>query len=250
MSGRFHRAIPAPGVAEVLLLQPRIDRTFLAELAKVAAASVADPSIRVLLLSGRGEAFCAGGDRELLLALARRELRLRDVIEAPCRALLDLPVPVVGALEGPAAGAGLMLALTACDVIVAAEESRYGVNFVELGFAPGFGASELLPWLAGPALAAEMLLTGHLYRGRELRDRGLFADVMPQAQVRSAALGTARRMAAAPRPALAGLKAGLVAPRRERFLRALEPEQSAQDASLGADALARLVERLEEELTP
>ena len=143
-----------------------------------------------------------------------------------------------------------MLALTACDVIVAAEESRYGVNFVELGFAPGFGASELLPWLAGPALAAEMLLTGHLYRGRELRDRGLFADVMPQAQVRAAALDTARRMAAAPRPALQGLKAGLIAPRRERFLQALGPEQAAQDASLGADALARIVERLDEPLTP
>ena len=84
MSGRFHRAIPVPGVAEVLLLEPRIDRTFLAELAEVAAASVADPSVRVLLLSGRGEAFCAGGDRELLLALARRELSLRDLIEAPC----------------------------------------------------------------------------------------------------------------------------------------------------------------------
>lgn len=187
----------------------------------------ADPTVRAVIATGRRDVFCGGATREWLLRAAngpdrlawlREEMRLID-------ALVNFPLPVVGALEGPAVGGGLLLALLLCDMLVVAEESRYGLHFTDMGFTPGMGATYLLPALTGYHVASEMLLGGKLYRGRELRGRGLFNEVVPVSDVWPVALDLARRVASKPRHVLEMLKETLATPRRAALPAALSRER-------------------------
>lgn len=168
---------------------------------------------RVVILSGRPDIFCAGAPAEILDALAAGApgLHVRD-LALPDR-LLSLPLPLIAAMRGHAVGGGLALALC-CDMRIAAATSRYGVNFTDLGFTPGMGTTALLPALIGTAYANEMLMTGKLYKGRELAGLGLFNAVTTASDVAGEALMLARRVAEKPRHVLELLKETLAAPRR------------------------------------
>ena len=96
----------------------------------------------------------------------------------------SLPVPVIAAINGPAVGAGLCFAL-ACDVRVAAADTKLGLTFVGLGLHPGMGASHFLPSIVGPQVAAQMMLTGELISGSQAADRGLVAEAVPAAAAAS-----------------------------------------------------------------
>lgn len=170
-----------------------------------------DSSIRVLLLSGTPRVFCAGAALESLHRIAAGEFDVKDLTLA--RRILEFPVPVVGAIEGHAIGGGLLMAVC-CDITVASESSRYGVNFTDLGFTPGMGATALLPAMVGPQFAAEMMLTAKFYKGRELKNRGLFTHVVPAAEVVPLAEDIAARIATKPRHVLEMLKETLALPRR------------------------------------
>lgn len=152
--------------------------------------------IKVLLITGGQETFSGGASLEKLKRLAAGE-------EDPAlwqlpRRIVEFPVPVVAAVEGNAVGGGLMLALC-CDMAIAAEERRYGLNFAALGFTPGMGATGIVPLLVGPGKAMEIILTGKNYKGRELAGTGLFNAVVPAANVRETALDLARRIVDCPR---------------------------------------------------
>jgi len=180
-----------------------------------------DNSIRVLLIAGLPKVFCAGASLDELRQIAAGELHVRD-LELPDR-LMRFPVPVIAAMEGHATGGGLVAALC-CDLVVAASERRYGLNFTELGFTPGMGVTRLLPALVGHHLAAEIMLSGRFFHGEDLARRGLFNAAAPSAEVFARALDLARQIACKPRQVLELTKAALAAPRRTALLEALSSE--------------------------
>jgi enoyl-CoA hydratase/carnithine racemase len=176
------------------------------------AALAGDESLRALVLTGAGRAFSAGGDLDMIEARARAaaaspggELRRenRDFMEGFYRLYLsvrELPFPSVAAIHGHAIGAGLCVAL-GCDIRIAANDARLGLNFVRLGIHPGMGASWTLPRLVGPARAAELLFTGRLLDGAEAERIGLVNRALDRDRVLPAALELAREIAAsAPLP--------------------------------------------------
>ncbi len=155
-----------------------------------------EPSLKVVLLTGRKDVFCAGGSLDLIKGLVTGETQASDCYELQEK-MLALKAPIVGALEGHAVGGGLVVALC-CDVLVAAEERRYSTNFAEMGFTPGAGATTLLPLAVGHHFASEMLMTARHYKGKELKHRGIFNDVVPASDVVPVALDLCRRMATKP----------------------------------------------------
>jgi enoyl-CoA hydratase/carnithine racemase len=159
-----------------------------------------DADARALLVTGAGTAFCSGGDtgwigsepeagvdhlRTRMLGFYRDWLSVRD-----------LEIPTIAAVNGPAIGAGLCLAL-ACDLRFAAPAARLGAPFTALGMHPGMAATWLLPEVAGLATAREMLLTGRVVSGEEAQTVGLVNRVLAEEDFLDAALEVAATVAAA-----------------------------------------------------
>src|SRR4029077_891808 len=151
------------------------------------AAARADTAIRALVITGTGTCFSAGADFKAIVQRADGAPHERSyAMYAPFLSLLDIEVPIVGALNGHAVGGGFGLALV-CDVRLGALGAKYGANFVRLGIGPGMAISYLLPRLVGVARASELLLTGKLVEGAEAERLGILnravpaADVLPQA---------------------------------------------------------------------
>jgi enoyl-CoA hydratase/carnithine racemase len=121
-----------------------------------------EPDVRVIVLSGEGKHFSAGGDFAFIeenTRLPREEVRQRMLhFYQLYLSILDVPVPTLALVHGSAIGAGLCLAL-ACDLRVGTRSARLGANFLRVGLHPGMGATLLLPHVAGPARAARLLST-------------------------------------------------------------------------------------------
>lgn len=156
-----------------------------------------DTSIRAVLLTGKGRAFCAGGDlkemdphRSPRAAMLRQDELLRTVFMPLAR----LPVPVVAAVNGHAHGGGLSLAL-ACDIVVAAEGAPMSLGFVARGLAPDCASLYFLPRLVGTARTKELVFTGRAFVAEEALRMGLIAEVAPADQLLSRARTTAAALA-------------------------------------------------------
>ena len=146
--------------------------------------------VRVVVITGTGSSFCAGADFRSPLLEDIAEPDDHYPVYQPFLRVLEIEVPVIAAMSGHAVGGGFGLALV-CDIRVAAEDARYGANFVRLGLGPGMGISYLLPRLIGAPLALEYLLTGRLFDGTTGRRIG-FANHAVQADL---VLDTARTIA-------------------------------------------------------
>jgi 2-(1,2-epoxy-1,2-dihydrophenyl)acetyl-CoA isomerase len=166
-----------------------------------------DPRIRAVVLTGAGGHFCAGADVKLL---AEVQQGARDVFEGRERVrrfrlwfdeLIDLEKPVIAAVEGTAAGAGLSLALAA-DLIFAAPSARFCAVFARVGYVPDMAAMYLLPRAIGLAKAKEMVFSARTVGAEEAFGIGLVHAMHPATSLRAAALATAERFAAAPAGAL------------------------------------------------
>jgi 2-(1,2-epoxy-1,2-dihydrophenyl)acetyl-CoA isomerase len=171
-----------------------------------------DPAIRAVVLTGAGRAFCAGQDlRERLepdaLPLAD-EIRLR--YNPLVVAMVELEKPIVGAINGVAAGAGASLAF-ACDVRVAADEASFLLAFGRVGLVPDSGTTWLLPRLIGGSKAAELALTGEPLTAAAAERIGLVARVVPSGALLAEAQGMAAGLAAGAPRALALTKRALAA---------------------------------------
>jgi polyketide biosynthesis enoyl-CoA hydratase PksI len=187
---------------------------FVGELTRALRAAAAWREGKVVVLSGLPEIFSSGADRETLVGLVSGRLSPTDILLP--KLVLDLPVPVIAAMEGHAVGGGLALGLS-CDLAVLARESRYCASFMNMGFTPGMGCTRLLEWALSPALVAELLYTGVAKRGRDLEGHAGVNAVVPRAEVMPRALDLAERIADKPRPALELLKRTLSLPRRRAF---------------------------------
>jgi 2-(1,2-epoxy-1,2-dihydrophenyl)acetyl-CoA isomerase len=138
-----------------------------------------DRSVRAVVLTGAGRAFCAGQDLKERLAPDAPPLSvvLRDEYNPIISAMRSLDQPIVGAINGVAAGAGASLAF-ACDVRIAAEDASFALAFGRIGLVPDSGATWLLPRLVGPAKAAELALVGTPLSAADAERFGLVAKVV------------------------------------------------------------------------
>jgi enoyl-CoA hydratase len=194
---------PREGVLVVVLDRPEqlnaTDAQMHGELSRVWRDIADDEASRAVVITGRGKAFCAGGD----LGLVEQQVgdfdlvvRMMDEAAAIVRGVLDCPKPVVSAVHGSAYGAGLALALLP-DISVVAEDAQLADGHVRLGIAAGDHAVLLWPLLCGMAKAKYHLLTGAPLDGREAERIGLVSRCVPEAQVLPEALRIAERLASA-----------------------------------------------------
>ncbi len=151
---------------------------------------------RCIILTGAGgKAFCAGGDlkeRRGMTDEAWQEQHL--VFERAARALLDCPVPVIGAVNGVAYGGGCELALL-CDFIYASETARFALTEVTLGIMPGSGGTQTMPRAVGERRAMEIILTGLPFTAQQAYEWGMVNKVCPPEKLLEETIATGRRIA-------------------------------------------------------
>jgi enoyl-CoA hydratase/carnithine racemase len=204
-------------VAVLKLNRPEARNALTVEMKRALAQWVprlgADPEVGALLLVGAGRAFCSGGDTKRMAEDGRlpspeeRKRALRGEHEIPA-ALHRLPKPTLAALSGPAAGAGLALAL-ACDLRIAAESAFVTTAYARLGLSGDYGGSWFLSRLVGTAKARELYFTADRIDARECERIGLVNRVVPDAELPKEALAWAKRIAAGPPIALRLMKDNL-----------------------------------------
>lgn len=226
------------GVATVTFARPerRNALTFdgYRALSEIFEALTARGGARAAILTGRGESFCAGGDRELIIddLVGRDADELAAFAELTCRAvrsIREFPAPVIAAIDGPAVGAGAVLA-AACDLRVASRSAQIGFVFPRVGLSGAdMGAAWLLPRIVGLGNAAELLYFGHLIGAEEARRIGLVTRVTdaPEDAARIAR-EWAEMIAQGPATAHATTKAALAAEADMPLSEALAAEARAQ----------------------
>ena len=188
-----------------------------------------DRAVKVMILTGAGSAFCAGGDVKKMYErsvdpngiAANERYRYKEGIHLAARALYELEVPVIAAVNGPAVGAGLDFACM-CDMRLASTRARFAESFVKLGIVPGDGGAWLLRQAVGPARAAEMMFTGDPISAEEALAMGLVSRVMEPDALIPEAFRLARRVAANPVHALRMAKRLLRESAHSRFETILE----------------------------
>jgi 2-(1,2-epoxy-1,2-dihydrophenyl)acetyl-CoA isomerase len=160
-----------------------------------------DESVRVVILTGAGRAFCAGVDLEHLKAHEMGEnaskgprLGEEDFLRRLPLEMRDYPKPIIAAINGHAIGVGMTMVMP-CDVRIAAEDAKLGFVFARLGILPGLGSTHLLPNLIGMARAQELVLTAKKILGSEAAEIGLVNKAVPREDVFSDARAMAEQMA-------------------------------------------------------
>jgi 2-(1,2-epoxy-1,2-dihydrophenyl)acetyl-CoA isomerase len=207
-----------------------------------------DRSVRAVVLTGAGRAFCAGQDlRERLEPdAAPLVVELRERYNPIIRAMRALDQPIVGAINGVAAGAGASLAF-ACDIRLASENASFVLAFGRIGLVPDSGATWFLPRLVGPAKAAELALLGTTLSATEAERFGLVARVVPGDRLAAEARDAASTLAGLAPRALALTKRALQRSWSVELDEALEDEAYRQGIAGAtrdhADGLAAFLEK-------
>lgn len=234
------------GVAVVVLdrpgclnaLTPALMLALRAELEQLAE----DPEVRAIVVSGANGAFSAGAELSLIESLAALAVdQLVDLLAEAMRmtvALWAMPQPTIAAIEGPAAGGGLALAL-ACDLRVASPDAVLVSPFIHMGMAPDCGVSWMLPRLVGEGRALEMMLTGHRLDAGRGEQLGLFTKVC--AEPLAAALELAAILARRPAAAVRATKQLVRTVAEGSLAAAIDQEAQVQAAAMHGPEFARMI---------
>jgi len=169
-----------------------------------------DDEVRALILTGAGRAFCAGADLGMIQNLGKDNFmpkfrRLIQKVQAVTNAIEGLEKPVIGAINGPAIGGGLDIAI-ACDLRIASDKAVFSEAFIRLGLVPDMGATFRLPRLVGIARAKEIILTGDTITATEAEKIGLVNRVVPADKLMEEARKWAEKLAAGPPLAIKAAK--------------------------------------------
>lgn len=202
------------GVGHLRLNRPEaangMDVPFLRALNDAIMAAHGRPDLRVLLLTGEGPHFCAGGD---VKTFASKGEALPDYLreatawlQVCTQGLLNLPAPVVAAVHGFAAGGGGFGLVCASDIVLAAESAKFMSGATRVGMAPDAGSTVTLPQIVGLRKAMEIFLTNPTLSAAEALEIGLVTRVVPDDALRDEALALARSLAAGATKALAATK--------------------------------------------
>lgn len=200
------------GIATITLNRPQAYNAFTrqlhAELMRALIAAERDAAVRCIVLTGAGKAFCSGQDLKDLAEGESFGSVVRERYNPLVLKLQALPKPIIAAVNGVAAGAGMSLAL-ACDFRVAAANARFVAAFVNVGLVPDTGMSYLLPRLVGLARAAELCMLGETIDAATALSYGMVNRVAEPDAFPAAVQQLAERLAAGPAPALGLMKRAL-----------------------------------------
>lgn len=206
------------GIATLTMNRPEARNALTGEMQKAlleAATRLAiDPKVRLVVVTGAGRAFCAGGDVKGFVAghgdpasaptFDERVHGLRAGMEL-ARLLHDMPKPTLAVIPGPAAGAGLSIAL-ACDMRIAAEDAKLTTAFSKIGASGDYGGSYFLTQLVGPSKARELYFMADVISGAEAARLGIVNKAVPAAELEQEAGALAKRLAGLPTVALGYIK--------------------------------------------
>lgn len=218
-----------------------VDAAMHRELARVFVDAQDDPDSDLIVLTGAGRAFCAGGDMAWFEEHLRNPRSFRNITPEAKRivtSLLDLEKPIICKLNGAAAGLGATIALL-CDVVVAADTAVIGDPHVRVGLVAGDGGAVIWPQLIGFSRAKELLMTGELLTAARAAEIGLVGHVVPAAQLDDKVMEIAGKILANPRWAVRWTKTVANIP-----LRSLAAQLS--DAALAYEVLSNLTEDRQE----
>ncbi|WP_027371569.1 enoyl-CoA hydratase/isomerase family protein [Desulfovermiculus halophilus] len=220
---------PGSGLGLITLDRPKeynaINKTMTRELEQVLNQAAKDDRVRVLVLTGSGPAFCAGGDLAWLME-ADDQPKKREIVDLAgglIEKLWHFEKPVLAGVNGVAAGAGTALVL-ACDMSIAAESARFAPNFVNIAAVPDSAASWLLPRVVGMHRAMELMLSGRTLSASQAYELGLFTSVVPDTEFQDQVREMAGRLAGGPQGAIRSIKALLKASADNDLSRHLEEE--------------------------
>jgi len=221
--------------AKLNALSPALTSGLVEEL----SAAASDPEVGVVVLTGAGRGFCAGGDVSAMNAnnssaasggslptIEEGVARLRRG-ETASQLLHEMPKVTIAAVNGPAAGAGLSLAM-ACDLRIAADSARFSTAFAKVGFSGDFGGTYTLTQLVGPAKARELYFLADIIGADEALNMGLVNRVVPAAKLMEEVKAMATRIASGPRIAYGYMKANLNAALPPSFTASLDREALGQ----------------------
>lgn len=205
------------GVATITLNRPGVlnalNQPMAEALVRAIQKCVDDEGVRAVILTGAGRGFCAGGDMkaawEHIEAGGDPRQFFRDLTVPLHRLIADMRLmekPIVAAVNGAAAGAGLSLA-AACDLRIAAESARFAQAYTSIGLVPDAGWTALVPQIIGPAKAAELLLLDPVLNARQALELGLVHEVVPENRLAERAREVAAKLAKGPGTAFGGAKA-------------------------------------------
>lgn len=191
----------------------------------------ADEAVGAVYLRGQADLFTAGNDLgDFLTPRAREEGAGHRFLHT----IASFPKPIVAAVGGPAIGIGTTMLLH-CDLVVASENARFQLPFVSLGLCPEAGSSLLLPQMAGPRLAAELMLLGEFFDAEMALRAGIVNHVVPVAALLEHGGSLAQRLAGQPADALVTTKALLKRPMGRSILDAIEEEYPHFERLLASD---------------
>lgn len=236
----------ADGIGTVTLNRPEKLNAFFGamrdEIGMALEEMASREDVRVVVVTGNGRAFCTGADVSYMAGLIERgEFDEANALVTAGRrvigAITSMAKPVIGSLNGPAAGGGANLAL-ACDLRIASDRASIGQTFNRIGLHPDWGGTWLLPRLVGQARAAELFFFGEMIDATDAERLGLVNRVVPHEELEAATLEWAGRLAAKPHLALGLAKQALRRSCDSTLDEMLDYEADAQDRCFrSADAL-------------
>ncbi len=190
------------GIAHITLARPdasnAIDLPTAQSLDSAVESAAADPAVRVLVLEAEGTRFCSGGDVAAIASAEDKPAAVRELAETldmALRRLDSLDKPVIAAVQGTVAGAGLGV-LLACDLVIAARSAKLVTAYTSIGITPDCGVSWLLPRAVGQQRALELILTGRPLTSEEAQSWGLVTRVVDDSDVAAVAQEVADTLAA------------------------------------------------------
>ena len=202
------------GILTITLNRPEKLNAFIGhmrrDLAEALEHAGSDRNVRVVIITGAGRAFCAGGDIAFMAELMHRRdseefARILGAGRRVILAIRQMTKPVIGSINGPASGAGCNLAF-ACDLRVASSSATFSQSFAKVGLHPDWGGSYFLPRLVTPNKACEMFFLGEAIDAAEADRLGIVNQVVAPEELETATLQLAERLRAAPPIALAAAK--------------------------------------------
>jgi 2-(1,2-epoxy-1,2-dihydrophenyl)acetyl-CoA isomerase len=222
-------------VANIALHRPKrlnaFDGTMHEELHQALDDAAQDEEVRCIVVRGEGRGFSAGADLAQIVSEADGDpdlgAYLRDTYSRLVKRMVGIEKPIIAALHGPVYGAGVGLAL-ACDLRVAAENTKFSVAFIKIGLMPDAGVTFLLPRVVGLGRAMEMSMLGDAVDAEEAHRIGLVNKVVADDSLSEEAQKLAERLAAMPTAALGRMKASLYASFETDLESALEREAEGQ----------------------
>ena len=198
-----------------------------------------NPDVRCVVLTGAGRAFCAGGD---IAAMAKWQQNrdtatmggLLGTVESIVNLMRSMPQPVIAAVNGPAAGGGMNMAL-ACDMRLGCEKTLFSESFIKIGLIPDWGGFDTLTSLVGTAKAMELMMTGDRIGAEEAYSLGLLNQLFPLETFQDQVRAFAERLASGPPQAMAAIKRGIHGAAGTTLAAALDFEHQTQAALIQSD---------------